>query len=107
MLFKMKKSWVDKGTPLIERDDDIVKVNERFRKVKRNETKMKDKVRRRHVQDFCGKTVILGTGNIREKIMSDWYLPARMKKSLLEVVGGEGNQVKVMISRRRFLQGGF
>ena len=35
---------------------------------------------------FVEKTVNLGLGNIREKIMSDWYLPARMKESLLELV---------------------
>ena len=35
---------------------------------------------------FVEKTVNLGPGNIREKIISDWYLTARMKKSLLEVV---------------------
>ena len=28
----------------------------------------------------------LGLGNIREKIMSDWYLPARMKESLLDLL---------------------
>ena len=90
MLSKMKNSWVESGLPLKERDDDIVKVlsklKERFRKVQRNVNKMKDEVKQSHAQNFCGKTVNIGPANIREKITADWYLPARIKKSLLAIV---------------------
>ena len=83
----MKQSWVEIGIPLKERDDDILKVmskvQDKFRKVKKHVAKMKEETRQSHVQELSGRTVNLGPGNIREKIMSDWHLPAQIKKSIL------------------------
>ena len=76
VLPKMKQSWVEIGIPLKERDDDV----------KKHVAKMKEETRQSHVQELSGRTVNLGPGNIREKIMSDWHLPARIKKSIMAIV---------------------
>ena len=90
LLFKMKNSWTEKGLPLKERDDDIVKViskvKERLRKVKKNLSKMGEEEKQRHAGSFRGTTVNLGPANIREKITSEWHLPTRIKTSLLKIV---------------------
>ena len=90
VLSQMKQSWVEIGIPVKERDDDILKVmskvQDKFRKVKKNVAKMKEDTRQSHVQELSGRTVNLGPGNIREKIMSDWHLPARIKKSIMAIV---------------------
>ena len=90
MLSQMKQSWVEIGIPVKERDDDILKVmskvQDKFRKVKKHVAKMKEETGQSHVQELSGRTVNLGPGNIREKIMSDWHLPARIKKSIMAIV---------------------
>ena len=90
VLFKMKNSWTEKGLPLKERDEDIVKVvskvKERLRKLQKNLKKMGEEEKQRHAEIFSGTTVNLGPANIREKIKSQWHLPTRLKNSLLATV---------------------
>ena len=58
MLSQMKQSWVEIGIPLKERDDDILKVmskvQDKFRKVKKNVAKMKEETRQSQLQELSG-----------------------------------------------------
>ena len=58
VLSQMKQSWVEIGIPLKERDDDILKVmskvQDKFRKVKKNVAKMKEETRQSHLQELSG-----------------------------------------------------
>ena len=52
----MKNSWTEKGLPLKERDEDIVKVvskvKERLRKLQKNLKKMGEEEKQRHAEIF-------------------------------------------------------
>ena len=86
----MKESWAQKGLPLKERDDDIVKiiskVKQRLQSVKKNLKKMSSETKEKHSRTFSSTTVNLAPGNFQEVIKSNWHLPQSIKKSLLAVL---------------------
>ena len=90
VLLKMKESWAQKGLPLKERDDDIVKiiskVKQRLQSVKKNLKKMSSETKEKHSRTFSSTTVNLAPGNFQEVIKSNWHLPQSIKKSLLAVL---------------------
>ena len=57
VLLQMKQSWVEIGIPTMERDDILrvmSKVQDKFRKVKKNVAKMKEEMRQSHLQELSG-----------------------------------------------------
>ena len=90
VLAKMKESWTEKGLPLKERDDDIVKiiskVKLRLQSLKKNLKKMGEETKQQHRQKFSESTVNLAPANYREVIKSNWYMKASMKNSLIAVL---------------------
>ena len=55
--FTDKQSWVEIGIPIKERDDILrvmSKVQDKFRKVKKNVAKMKEETRQSHLQELSG-----------------------------------------------------
>ena len=84
MLSQMKQSWVEIGIPLKERDNDILKVmskvQDKFRKVKKNVAKMKEDTRQSHVQELSRRTVNLWgpeTSGRRSCLIGTYQLESR------------------------------
>ena len=90
VLLKLKESWTEKGLPLKERDDNILriisKLKQRLQSLKKNLKKMKEEAKQQYRQAFSDATVNLAPANYREVIMSNWHLKASMKQSLIAVL---------------------
>ena len=90
VLQQMKESWTEKGLPLKERDDDIVKifskVKQRLQSLKKNLKKMGEESKQQHRQVFSNSTVNLAPANYRDVIRSNWHLTASVKKTLIAVL---------------------
>ena len=57
VLLQMRQSWVEIGIPTMERDDILrvmSKVQDKFRKVKKNVAKMKEETRQSQLQELSG-----------------------------------------------------